>query len=147
MLGADSEKNPPVAHEDEDTVEIRDVTVMRQTDLALLCRIGNVHLWIAPTRLRPGSTVARQGDVGTLVLTHRFAVERGLASYNASANAPRRRPPCESLRKDGLPCRNLRRLESRFCFGHDPATANKREATQALGLGNSLARRREKPTL
>jgi len=81
------------------------------------------------------------------VLTHRFAVERGLASYNASANAPRRRPPCEGLRKDGLPCRNLRRLDSRFCFGHDPATANEREATQALSLGNSLARRREKPTL
>src|SRR5438132_14154461 len=95
---------------------------------------------------RPGSGRAAPSPVkamlGTLVLTHRFAVERGLASYNASANG-RRRPPCESLRKDGLPCRNLRRLDSRFCFGHDPATANEREATQALSLGNSLARRRE----
>jgi hypothetical protein len=128
-------------HENEKTVEIRDVTVMRQTDLALLCRIENLHLWIAPTRLQPGSTVARKGDVGTLVLTHRFAVERGLASCGASANAPRRPTSCEGLRKDGLPCCTPRRHDSRFCFRHDPATANEREASEAR-LANSSARRR-----
>ena len=52
----------------EDTIEIRGVTVMGQTDLALLCRMGNQHVWIAPTQLQPGSTVARQGDVTGLSL-------------------------------------------------------------------------------
>jgi hypothetical protein len=33
----------------EDTIEIRGVTVMRQTDAALLCQMGNQHRWIAPT--------------------------------------------------------------------------------------------------
>jgi hypothetical protein len=65
----------------EDTIEIRGVTVMRQTDLALLCRMGNQHLWIAPTRLQPGSTVERQGDVGTIVLKRPFAVEHGLVPF------------------------------------------------------------------
>jgi len=62
VLGADSERGPPVQY--EDTIEIRGVTVMRQTDVALLCQMGNQHRWIAPTQLQPGSTVARPGDVG-----------------------------------------------------------------------------------
>jgi len=65
----------------EDTIEIRGVTVMRQTDLALFCRMGNQHLWIPPTQLQPGSTVARQGDVGTIVLKRPFAVEHGLVPH------------------------------------------------------------------
>jgi hypothetical protein len=40
----------------EDTIEIRCVTVIRQTDVALLCRMGNQHRWIAPTQFQPGST-------------------------------------------------------------------------------------------
>ena len=40
-------------HENEKTLEFRDVTVMRQIDLALLCRIENLHLWIAPSPLQP----------------------------------------------------------------------------------------------
>ena len=61
-----------------DTIEIRGVTVMGQTDVALLCRMGHQHRWIAPTQFQPGSTVARQGDVGTIVLKRPFAVEHGL---------------------------------------------------------------------
>src|SRR4029077_328279 len=52
------------AMQHENTVESRGVTVMRQTDGALLCRMGNQHRWIAPTQLQPGSTVACEGDVG-----------------------------------------------------------------------------------
>ena len=65
----------------EDTIEIRGVTVMRQTDVALLCRMGNQHRWIAPTQLQPGSTVARPGDVGIVVLKRPFAVEQGLVPF------------------------------------------------------------------
>ena len=65
----------------EDTVEIRGVTVMRQTGVGLLCRMGNQHCWIAPAELQPGSTVARHGDVGIIVLKRPFAVEHGLVPY------------------------------------------------------------------
>ena len=65
----------------EDTVEIRGVTVLRQADGALLCRMGTQHRWIAPIQLRPGSTVADQGDVGIIILGRSFAVEQGLAAY------------------------------------------------------------------
>jgi hypothetical protein len=41
----------------EDTIEIRGVTVMRQTDRELLCRMGNQDRWIAPAQLRPGSSM------------------------------------------------------------------------------------------
>jgi len=79
VLGADSERGPPVQY--EDTIEIRGVTVMRQTDVALLCQMGNQHRWIAPTQLQPGSTVAHSGDVGTIVLKRPFAVEQGLVPF------------------------------------------------------------------
>ena len=65
----------------EDTFEIRGVTVVRQTDAALLCRMGNQDRWIGPTEFLPGSTVAHQGDVGIVVLKRPFAVEQGLVPY------------------------------------------------------------------
>ena len=65
----------------EDTIEIRGVTVMQQTDGALLCRMGNQHRWIAPTQPQAGSTVGREGDVGTVVLNRPFAVEQGLVPF------------------------------------------------------------------
>ena len=64
----------------EDTVEIRGVTVVRQTDGALLCRMGSQHRWIASTQFQPGTTVACAGDVGTVVLERPVAVEHGLVS-------------------------------------------------------------------
>jgi hypothetical protein len=65
----------------EDTIEIRGVTVMLQSDLALLCRMGSQDRWIAPTQFQSGSTVAHQGDVGTIVLKRPFAVEQGLVPF------------------------------------------------------------------
>ena len=59
----------------QDTIEFRGVTVERQTDKGLLCRIGSQRRWIVPTRFQPGSTVAREGDVGIIVLERPFAVE------------------------------------------------------------------------
>jgi hypothetical protein len=65
----------------EDTIEIRGVTVMRQTDGALLCRMGHQQRWIAPTQLQSGSTVACEGDVGIVVLKRPLAVEQGLVPF------------------------------------------------------------------
>jgi len=79
VLGADSERGPPMQY--EDTIEIRGVTVMRQMDGALLCRMGNQHRWIAPSYLQPGSTIACEGDVGIIVLKRPFAVEQGLVPF------------------------------------------------------------------
>jgi hypothetical protein len=62
----------------EDTIEIRGVSVMRQTDGALLCRMGTQHRWIATSCLQPGSTITCEGDVGIIVLERPFAVEQGL---------------------------------------------------------------------
>jgi hypothetical protein len=64
-----------------DTIEIRGVTVMRQTETKLLCRLGNQHRWIAPSELQPGSTVACEGDVGIIVLNRPFAVAQGLVPF------------------------------------------------------------------
>ena len=65
----------------EDTIEIRGVTVTSETDVALLCRMGNQDRWITHAQLQPGSTVACLGAVGTVVLERRFAVEQGLVLF------------------------------------------------------------------
>src|SRR5437764_1364610 len=44
-------------------------------------RRANQDRWIAPTQLQRGSTVARQGDVGIIVLKRPFAVEHGLVPF------------------------------------------------------------------
>ena len=75
----------------EDTIEIRAVTVMRQTDLALLCQMGNQQVWIAPAQLQPGSTVERPGDVGTIVLRRPFAVQQGLVPHQGLHDGSARR--------------------------------------------------------
>jgi hypothetical protein len=79
VLGADSKKGTAMKY--EDTIEIRGVTVVRQTDLALLCKMGNQQRWIAPTQLESGSTVAREGDVGIVVLKRPFAVAQRLVPF------------------------------------------------------------------
>src|SRR5437667_12777950 len=72
----------------EDTIEIRGVTVMRQTDGALLCRMGNQHRWIAPTQFQPGSTVARQGDVGITSSSGRSPSSRAWSPSKDSMTDP-----------------------------------------------------------
>jgi hypothetical protein len=60
------------------TVEFRDVEVVRESDLALCCRITGREHWIAPHHLLHGSSVAHFGDRGSIVLTRQFAEDRGL---------------------------------------------------------------------
>ena len=63
--------------EAEDVVKVANVQVIRDTDVALLCRIGGLVRFIPQNELRPGS-IARAGDEGDLVITRRLAVELGL---------------------------------------------------------------------
>ena len=70
------------------TVEFGGVFVARETETALLCRIGDKSHWVARSRLRPGSTVERPGDFGVLVLAWDFAVE----FWDGAMSAKRRLP-------------------------------------------------------
>jgi hypothetical protein len=117
------------------TVEFGDVFVVRETKTALLCRIGEKVRWVAHSRLQPGSTVEHPGDLGVLVLPWDFALE----FWDGAMSDKRRRPLCDGVRLDGLPCRVARLPGSRFCFSHDPTTAREREAAQALGPANGHA--------
>jgi len=54
------------------TVEFGDVFVVRETETALLCRIGEKLHWVAHGRLQPKSTVEHPGDFGVLVLPWDF---------------------------------------------------------------------------
>ena len=101
------------------TVEFGGVFVVRETETALLCRIGDKSHWVARSRLQPGSTVERPGDFGVLVLAWDFAVE----FWDGAMSAKRRRPLCDGVRLDGVPCRVARLPGSRFCFSHDPTAA------------------------
>src|SRR5947208_15266304 len=65
VLGADSERGPPVQY--EDTMEIRGATVMRQTDGAQHCRMGNQHRSIGPSPLQPGSNDPDQAGAHSIV--------------------------------------------------------------------------------
>lgn len=118
------------------TVEFGDVSVMRETETALLCQIGERFRWVARSHLQPGSTVEHPGDLGVLALAWDFAVE----FWDGAMSDKRRRPLCDGVRLNGLPCLVARRPGSRFCFSHDPTTARERKAVQALGPVGSIVR-------
>ena len=65
----------------EDTTGIPGVTMIGQTRVTLLCQMANRQRRIAPTQLRAGSTVGREGDVGIVVLKRPFAIEQGLLPF------------------------------------------------------------------
>src|SRR5438034_7565911 len=82
-----------------------------------------------------GAPWSTPGDLGVLVLPWDFAVE----FWDGAMSDKRRRPLCDGVRLNGLPCRVARLPGSRFCFSHDPTTAREREAAQALGPANGDA--------
>ena len=61
----------------EDLVQVANVQVIRDTEVALLCRIAGVVRFIPQAELRSGS-VTRAGDQGSLVISRRFALDLGL---------------------------------------------------------------------
>jgi hypothetical protein len=63
----------------EATVVLDDVEVVRETELALLCRIGGQRHWVARMQLLAGTDVRHAGDRGRLVLPAWLATERRMA--------------------------------------------------------------------
>jgi hypothetical protein len=59
------------------TVQFLGVEVVRESDLALCCRITGRDYWIARDHLLDGSSVAHFGDRGVVVLARQFAEDRG----------------------------------------------------------------------
>src|SRR5206468_1664073 len=60
------------------TVEFRGVKIVSESALALCCRIMGRDHWIPPHRLLEGSSVARFGDRGTIIVARQFAEDNGL---------------------------------------------------------------------
>ena len=61
-----------------ETIEFRSVKIVRESDLAVCCRIAGQDHWIAREWVLSGSSVVSFGDRGTLVLKRQFAEDRGL---------------------------------------------------------------------
>jgi hypothetical protein len=63
-------------------VTLTEVEVVRESDVALFCRIEGHDRWIPRDKLCEGTTIRRTGDTGTLVVPRQFAVEWGLTPYD-----------------------------------------------------------------
>jgi len=59
-------------------VEFDDVEVVRYTSAILMCRVGERVVGVPPRWMRPGTTIARMGDRGRLVLSREMALNLGL---------------------------------------------------------------------
>jgi len=62
-----------------DRIVFSDVDVIDASGLVLRCRIDGKIVGVPPLRLLPGTTIARTGDRGALVLESELARELGLA--------------------------------------------------------------------
>ncbi len=58
-------------------VKFDDVEVLRD-GVILSCRVGRKVVWIPPRRMLPGTTIARKGDRGWLVLPREMALNLDL---------------------------------------------------------------------
>jgi hypothetical protein len=64
-------------------VTLGSVTVVQESEAALLCRIDGHERWIPRDKIREGTTIANAGDTGTLIVARTFAVEWGLVPYGS----------------------------------------------------------------
>ena len=62
----------------EQIVEIDDVTVEAETDLALLCNIDDKQHWIPKSVVHEDSEVSGESDTGTIIVMRWFAEKQGL---------------------------------------------------------------------
>jgi len=60
-----------------DRVTFDDVEVVSD-GVILSCRVGKRVVWIPPRRMLPGTTIARRGDRGRLVVSRELALTIGL---------------------------------------------------------------------
>jgi hypothetical protein len=63
---------------DDNNVAIYDAAGLRETDLALLVRIGDDEVWFPKSTIHDDSEVYAPGHDGTLIVTTRMAEEKGL---------------------------------------------------------------------
>ena len=64
-------------------VTLGGVTVVQESEAALLCRIDGRERWIPRDKVREGTTIAHAGDSGMLVVPRTFAIEWGLVPYDS----------------------------------------------------------------
>ena len=60
-----------------DRVTFDDVEVTRD-GVVLSCRVGKKVIWVPPLQMLPGTTIARRGDRGRLVLARWLAINLDL---------------------------------------------------------------------
>jgi hypothetical protein len=61
-----------------ETASFPDVTVLRETDKALLCDIEGEEMWIPKSQIDDDSEVYEDGTEGTLIITQWLAAQKGL---------------------------------------------------------------------
>jgi hypothetical protein len=69
-------------------VEFDDVEVISD-GIILSCRVGRSIVWIPLRRMLPGTTIARRGDRGRLVLPREVAINLDLADWKQAETASR----------------------------------------------------------
>jgi hypothetical protein len=60
------------------TVSFHDVTVVRETQMALLCNVEGEEIWIPKSQIADESEVYKLDTDGELVITEWFAEKEGL---------------------------------------------------------------------
>lgn len=64
---------------DSKNVSIEDVTVKKETDKALLVKIGEEEMWMPKSQIHEDSSVFREGDEGQLIISKWIAEQKELS--------------------------------------------------------------------
>jgi hypothetical protein len=59
-------------------VTLSDVSVVKETDKALLCNIHGEEIWIPKSQIKEDSEVFEEGTEGSLVISQWLASQKGL---------------------------------------------------------------------
>jgi len=59
-------------------IEFNNVKVVRDTEWILMCRVGTKDVGVPRRRMLAGTTIARRGDRGRLILTRELALSLGV---------------------------------------------------------------------
>ena len=62
----------------KEKVHIDDVTVLRTTEMAVLCEIDGSEYWVPQSQIDDDSEVWEEGDQGMLVISKWIADQKGL---------------------------------------------------------------------
>jgi hypothetical protein len=68
-------------------VQFDAVEILEVDDFVVLCQVRRRRMWLGVGRLQAGTTIARRGDRGVLVLEREFALERQLITAPSPAVA------------------------------------------------------------